>query len=74
MVSKDGNYRIVVAELILGCLKKADVNFKYSTLDYDSKEYKLKVSAIAYDELWRQCQAALSVGMLEFTRFESERV
>ena len=61
-----GSLRPLVTEAVLGLIPKDDLNYEL--------RQNLRMASIALDPLWRDCQAALSVGPLEFGRFEGERI
>ncbi len=61
-----GSLRPLATEVVLGLIPDG-------SMSYELKQ-KLRESATAIDPLWRDVMASLSVGPLEFGRFEAERI
>lgn len=61
-----GSLRPLVTEVVLSLIPDGMMS--------QEQIEKLRESACALDPLWRDCMAALSVGSIEFSRFESERI
>ena len=64
--------RPLITETLLEWIKDPGT-FK-GTVQHNELGWTLRNTATADDPLWRQCMAALSVGPVEFARFEAERV